>query len=50
VLLVTTGRARFTWGSGDLREIGEVRQRYIATLLEADNENFEPLVEFLRRE
>lgn len=48
VLLVSHGRPRFTWGSGDLRRAGSVRRAYIAALRAADAQEFEPLLEFLR--
>ena len=41
-------RPRFTWGSEDLSRSGQTRKRYIAALHEADEQNYEPLQEFVR--
>lgn len=41
-------RSRFTWGSEDLSQAGNARQRYIAALHAADEHNYEPLLEFVR--
>lgn len=41
-------KERFSWGGSDLSQEGDARTRYIAALLEADNMNFEPLIEFAR--
>jgi Fic-DOC domain mobile mystery protein B len=38
----------FTWGSGDLSNIGDVRQRYIAALRAADKNEYRLLSEFVR--
>jgi len=40
--------SRFTWGSADLSQAGNARQRYIAALHAADEHNYEPLLEFVR--
>ncbi len=40
--------SRFTWGSEDLSKAGEARQRYIAALQTADENNYKPLLEFAR--
>lgn len=41
-------RPRFTWGSEDLSRAGHTRKRYIAALHAADEQNYEPLQEFVR--
>jgi len=48
LLLVSLGRARFSWGSKSLVDPGETRERYIAALREADKHNIQPLLEFVR--
>lgn len=48
LLLVESGERPFTWGEGDLVGAGEVRDRYIASLRQADAQNYQPLLEFLR--
>lgn len=47
VFLTTNGCKRFAWGSGDLRDIGEVRAEYVAALQAADAHDFDPLFRFL---
>lgn len=48
-LLVTQqGGERFSWGRGSLYSAGELRQRYIAALREADRHNLTPLTAFAR--
>ena len=42
------GSKRFTWGSEDLSIKGNARKRYIKALQEADNLNYEPLMQFVR--
>ena len=42
------GRDVFTWGSGNLIDKGEVRERYIAALKAADQNNYQPLLHFVR--
>ena len=39
---------RFTWGREDLSRAGNARQRYIAALHSADENNYKPLLEFVR--
>jgi Fic-DOC domain mobile mystery protein B len=39
---------RFTWGSGNLVDAGECRQRYINALRAADRHDYGPLLEFVR--
>lgn len=48
LLLVENDERPFTWGEGDLVAAGEVRDRYIAALREADARNYQPLFEFVR--
>lgn len=38
----------FTWGSEDLSSVGTTRERYIAALHAADEQNYEQLMEFVR--
>jgi len=38
----------FTWGSRNLIKQGEVRTHYINALSEADNQNYNPLIQFAR--
>lgn len=40
--------SRFTWGSDDLSRTGDARQRYIAALHAADENDYGPLLEFVR--
>jgi Fic-DOC domain mobile mystery protein B len=39
---------RFSWGSANLQDAGEVRQRYIAALKAADDHDIGPLLAFAR--
>ena len=48
LLIVQLGGQRFTWGSGNLIAIADLRRRYIDALCAADREVIEPLVEFAR--
>jgi Fic-DOC domain mobile mystery protein B len=41
-------RPRFTWGSENLVQAGDCRQRYIAALQAADHHDYGPLLEFVR--
>lgn len=38
----------FSWGSGSLKILGELRKRYVAALQMADNHDIRPLVKFAR--
>ena len=38
----------FSWGSGSLSDMGELRRRYVAALQAADNHDIGPLLEFAR--
>ncbi len=42
------GKQYFTWGSKNLVKQGEARTRYLNALREADQSNYEPLIEFAR--
>ncbi len=48
LLLVSLGKARFSWGSASLTDLGQTRKRYVAALQQADNHNIDPLLEFVR--
>jgi len=48
LLVIRLGGERFSWGSASLREAGDVRQRYIATLQAADKHDIGPLRAFAR--
>jgi Fic-DOC domain mobile mystery protein B len=49
VLLKNLSEKPFTWGSGaDLIKTGDVRNRYLTALREADNHDFAGLLEFAR--
>lgn len=48
LLIVRLGGKRFTWGSANLQEAGDVRKAYIAALKAADNHDFGPLLQFAR--
>ncbi|MCJ7679912.1 MAG: mobile mystery protein B [Candidatus Aminicenantes bacterium] len=41
-------RPRFTWGSEDLSKSSVIRHKYISALQAADENNYEPLKEFVR--
>lgn len=47
LLLSANGEQPFTWGEGDLVAAGDVRERYIAALREADAHNYAPLFTFV---
>lgn len=48
LLIGQLGGKRFTWGSGNLVAIAELRKRYIDALRAADGGVMEPLIEFAR--
>jgi Fic-DOC domain mobile mystery protein B len=48
LLVMQHGGERFSWGSGHLQEVGEMRARYIAALRAADNHDGRPLLAFAR--
>lgn len=43
------GRPNFTWGSNSLTAKGAARSKYLKALREADEGNYQPLVEFARQ-
>lgn len=47
-LIERLGREPFTWGSGTLRETGELRAQYIAALKKADGHDIAELIDFAR--
>ena len=48
LLIMQFGGERFTWGSANLQDAGEVRKRYIESLKAADNHDLGPLLAFAR--
>lgn len=48
LLVMRLGGERFSWGSVNLQNAGEVRGRYIAALKAADNHDVGPLLTFAR--
>lgn len=48
LLLVAMGRPRFSWGSENLVDVSETRERYVAALRTADDHDIGPLLEFVR--
>jgi Fic-DOC domain mobile mystery protein B len=48
LLVMSLGGERFSWGSANLQDAGEVRRRYIAALQAADNHDIGPLLAFAR--
>jgi Fic-DOC domain mobile mystery protein B len=48
LLVMELGQERFSWGSANLQELGDVRERYIAALKAADNHDIGPLVAYGR--
>jgi Fic-DOC domain mobile mystery protein B len=48
ILVINFGGERFSWGSAQLRDAGDVRRRYIDALQAADNHDIGPLIEFAR--
>jgi Fic-DOC domain mobile mystery protein B len=48
LLVVRLGQERFTWGSGNLVAIADLRKRYVDALRAADDHVIEPLIEFAR--
>jgi len=48
VLVERLGQKRFSWGGGNLRAEGEMRDAYIAALEAADDHDFAPLHAFAR--
>jgi Fic-DOC domain mobile mystery protein B len=48
LLVMNLGGERFSWGSANLTDAGDVRRRYIAALQAADNHDIAPLLAFAR--
>jgi len=48
LLVMSLGAERFTWGSTNLQQAGDIRRRYIEALQAADNHDYAPLVRFAR--
>ena len=48
LLVMSLGGERFSWGSTNLVDAGDVRERYIAALHAADNHDIGPLLAFAR--
>ena len=48
LLIARLGGQGFSWGSGSLADVGELRKRYVAGLKAADNHDVGPLLEFAR--
>jgi Fic-DOC domain mobile mystery protein B len=48
LLLMSLGEERFSWGSANLQDAGDVRRRYITALQAADNHDIGPLLAFAR--
>lgn len=48
IIVMGFGEERFSWGSAELGDAGDVRRRYIEALKAADNYDIGPLIEFAR--
>jgi Fic-DOC domain mobile mystery protein B len=48
IIVMNFGEERFSWGSAQLRDAGNLRRRYIDALQAADNHDIGPLIEFAR--
>lgn len=48
LLVMRLGGERFSWGSADLQNAGDLRTRHIAALQAADNHDIAPLLTFAR--
>ena len=48
LVLVTLGRPRFTWGRESLVDANATRQAYVDALRNADQHDYQPLLEFVR--
>lgn len=46
--VMNLGGERFSWGSANLKDAGDVRRRYIAALHAANNHDIGPLLAFAR--
>lgn len=48
LLIMELGGERFSWGQGSLRDPGELRKQYVASLRAADGHDIAPLLAFAR--
>lgn len=48
ILMSKMKQPKFTWGQGSLVEVSELRKKYIDALREADNGNYNSLLDFVR--
>ena len=48
LLLTTLGQPRFTWGRENLVDANATRQAYVNALRAADNQDYSPLIDFIR--
>ncbi|MBZ5532395.1 MAG: mobile mystery protein B [Acidobacteriia bacterium] len=48
LLVMSLGGERFTWGSANLQQAGDLRRQYIDALRAADNHDYAPLLRFAR--
>jgi Fic-DOC domain mobile mystery protein B len=48
LLVQRLGGPPFSWGSGSLKTVGELRKRYVEALRMADNHDIRPLMQFAR--
>lgn len=48
IIVRRLGGERFSWGSAQLRDPGDLRRRYVGALRAADNYDIGPLMEFAR--
>ncbi|HEV7410977.1 MAG TPA: mobile mystery protein B [Bradyrhizobium sp.] len=48
LLIQQLGGQPFSWGSGSLKTVGELRKRYVEALKMADNHDIQPLIGFAR--
>lgn len=48
MLMKSLGQPAFTWGDKDLYHESDVRHKYISALKEADKNNYNPLIEFVK--
>ncbi|MBY4611715.1 mobile mystery protein B [Rhizobium sp. 9T] len=48
LLVEKLNKEPFSWGSGSLSDMGDLRMRYVAALQAADNHDIGPLLEFAR--
>jgi hypothetical protein len=48
LLIERLGGQPFSWGGGSLKDVGTLRNQYIAALKAADNHDMGPLMTFVR--